>query len=312
MRVTRRQFFQAAALAGLTRKSGVRLTGSFVHDSHTLGHRLRDRQLTSSRQPPTRVPLVIVGGGIAGLSAAWRLDQARVSRLRPARDGARRRRQRPLGAQRGQRLSMGGPLRAGAGSARAARARAVRSARRLQGRPMGRAASVSRAAGAAVPSRTLASRVRAAGRADRARSRPRGAIRGAHGGVCGDRRIHRADGRRGRRHAARYGLDGAVVVRRKASIRPGCAGWWTTGAATTTAPAPATRRPGPAIHYFASRAPQRPGPSPGRRATGGSPGACWRSCRRQGEDRADRYARGARGPALGWCPRPRPAGWPTP
>ena len=75
MPVTRRQFFRAAALVGLTRKSGVRLTGTFVHDSHALGHRLRDRQLTSSRQPATRVPLVVVGGGIAGLSAAWRLTR---------------------------------------------------------------------------------------------------------------------------------------------------------------------------------------------------------------------------------------------
>ena len=73
MSVTRRQFFQAAALVGLTRKSGVALTGTFVHESHTLGHRLRDRQLSVSTAPATRVPLVIVGGGIAGLSAAWRL-----------------------------------------------------------------------------------------------------------------------------------------------------------------------------------------------------------------------------------------------
>jgi glycine/D-amino acid oxidase-like deaminating enzyme len=73
--VTRRQFFQAAALAGLTRKSGVRLTGAFVHESHVLGHRLRDGQLSSSQQQATRVPVVIVGGGIAGLSAAWRLSK---------------------------------------------------------------------------------------------------------------------------------------------------------------------------------------------------------------------------------------------
>ena len=73
MTVTRRQFFQAAALAGLTRKSGLRLTGQFVHESHALGHRLRDGRLTPSQQQATRVPVVIVGGGIAGLSAAWRL-----------------------------------------------------------------------------------------------------------------------------------------------------------------------------------------------------------------------------------------------
>ena len=73
MPVTRRQFIQAAALAGLTRKSGLALTGGFVHESHALGHRLRDRQLSSAQAPATRVPVVIVGGGIAGLSAAWRL-----------------------------------------------------------------------------------------------------------------------------------------------------------------------------------------------------------------------------------------------
>jgi glycine/D-amino acid oxidase-like deaminating enzyme len=71
--VTRRQFLQAAALVGLTRKSGVALTGTFVLESHALGHRLRDRQLSISNAPATRVPLVIIGGGIAGLSAAWRL-----------------------------------------------------------------------------------------------------------------------------------------------------------------------------------------------------------------------------------------------
>ena len=71
--LTRRQFFQAAALAGLTRKSGVRLTGGFVNDSHQLGHRLRDGRLAGSPAQTAHVPILIVGGGIAGLSAAWRL-----------------------------------------------------------------------------------------------------------------------------------------------------------------------------------------------------------------------------------------------
>jgi len=73
--VTRRQFFQAAALAGLTRKSGVRLAGGFVNDSHDLGHRLRDGALASSPTHTVRVPVAIVGGGIAGLSAGWRLQK---------------------------------------------------------------------------------------------------------------------------------------------------------------------------------------------------------------------------------------------
>ncbi len=75
MPVTRRQFIQAAALVGLTRKSGVRLTGGFVHDSHALGHRLRDARIPATPSVTRRVPVVIVGGGIAGLSAAWRLDK---------------------------------------------------------------------------------------------------------------------------------------------------------------------------------------------------------------------------------------------
>jgi glycine/D-amino acid oxidase-like deaminating enzyme len=71
--ISRRQFFQAAALAGLTRKSGVRLAGGFVNDSHDLGHRLRDGVLGASPVNTVRVPVVVVGGGIAGLSAGWRL-----------------------------------------------------------------------------------------------------------------------------------------------------------------------------------------------------------------------------------------------
>ena len=71
--ITRREFIQAAAIVGLTRKSGVRLAGGFVNDSLALGHRLRDGALTSSPTNTIRVPVVIVGGGIAGLSAGWRL-----------------------------------------------------------------------------------------------------------------------------------------------------------------------------------------------------------------------------------------------
>ena len=55
-----------------------RITGSIVGASHRVGHRLRQPPRGSWRQWPaprqTRdIPVVIVGGGIAGLSAAWKL-----------------------------------------------------------------------------------------------------------------------------------------------------------------------------------------------------------------------------------------------
>src|SRR5262249_15184428 len=72
--ISRRQFL-SAGLVGLTAKAERTASGSFVNESHSLGHRFRDRSVF---QPPSRkikTPLVIVGGGIAGLSAAWRLDK---------------------------------------------------------------------------------------------------------------------------------------------------------------------------------------------------------------------------------------------
>ncbi len=66
-----RRAFLSAALVGLTAKGERRLAGSFLDDGLPAGHRLADRG--RSGLPVTRVPVVIVGGGIAGLSAAWRL-----------------------------------------------------------------------------------------------------------------------------------------------------------------------------------------------------------------------------------------------
>lgn len=76
MSITRRQFVSAsAALVGLARKTDAPIRGGFVDGSYALAHRLRDR---AAFPPPTRTvrtTLVVVGGGVAGLAAAWRLDK---------------------------------------------------------------------------------------------------------------------------------------------------------------------------------------------------------------------------------------------
>lgn len=56
--------------AGCSHSTGTGISGGFVGASHEIGHLLRGGGLP---QPETkrRVPIVIVGGGIAGLSAGW-------------------------------------------------------------------------------------------------------------------------------------------------------------------------------------------------------------------------------------------------
>ena len=73
--MSRREFFGAPALIGLWRKTDRKITGGFVNDSFPLGHRLRDRRRFRAPARQLRVPIVIVGGGMAGLSAAWHLDK---------------------------------------------------------------------------------------------------------------------------------------------------------------------------------------------------------------------------------------------
>src|SRR5580692_4571726 len=71
----RRQFLglTSAALIGLSQKSERPIAGSFVNDSFQSGHLLRDRASFPAPKRIENIPVVIVGGGIAGLSAAWRL-----------------------------------------------------------------------------------------------------------------------------------------------------------------------------------------------------------------------------------------------
>ena len=70
-----RRTFLSAGLVGLTAKAERRIEGSFVNESFPLGHRLRDHKQFRTPARKVRSPIVIVGGGIAGLSAAWRLDK---------------------------------------------------------------------------------------------------------------------------------------------------------------------------------------------------------------------------------------------
>jgi glycine/D-amino acid oxidase-like deaminating enzyme len=72
--MNRRSFLSSVTLLGLSRKARPPITGSFVNDA-TLGHRLRDGTLAQAPRETRRVAVAIVGGGIAGLSAAWRLQK---------------------------------------------------------------------------------------------------------------------------------------------------------------------------------------------------------------------------------------------
>ncbi|MBU6365899.1 MAG: NAD(P)-binding protein [Gemmatimonadetes bacterium] len=65
----------APALLRLTRKGAPAIAGGFVDDDSAAGHALRDGTWRPGRAREIRtVPVAIVGGGIGGLSAGWRLD----------------------------------------------------------------------------------------------------------------------------------------------------------------------------------------------------------------------------------------------
>ncbi|ABF39117.1 FAD dependent oxidoreductase [Candidatus Koribacter versatilis Ellin345] len=59
----------------MTQKSGRPIPGGWVNENFTAGHAIRDRQPFGDPKQTEKTTLVIVGGGIAGLSAAWRLHK---------------------------------------------------------------------------------------------------------------------------------------------------------------------------------------------------------------------------------------------
>lgn len=74
--MSRRAFL--AVLAGApfiacARKTDRAIAGGFVDDGGARGHRLRDRAAVPPVRRSERAGIVVVGGGMAGLSAAWRL-----------------------------------------------------------------------------------------------------------------------------------------------------------------------------------------------------------------------------------------------
>ncbi|MEP6540503.1 MAG: FAD-dependent oxidoreductase, partial [Bryobacteraceae bacterium] len=71
---SRRQFL-SAALVGLPMKAERRVAGEIVNQSQIAGHTIRDHITFSPSTQRVKIPVVIVGGGMAGLSAAWRLDK---------------------------------------------------------------------------------------------------------------------------------------------------------------------------------------------------------------------------------------------
>jgi phytoene dehydrogenase-like protein len=65
----------APAIIGCAPKTEPALEGSMTGAGHARGHRLRDGSLPAPRET-IATPILIVGGGIAGLSAAWWLQKA--------------------------------------------------------------------------------------------------------------------------------------------------------------------------------------------------------------------------------------------
>ena len=83
--LTRRQLLAGAALAvaagGCRPSAAAPIEGEIVGAGHGLGHRLRDGGAWPPPARTERVAVVIVGGGVAGLGAAWHLARSGVKDL---------------------------------------------------------------------------------------------------------------------------------------------------------------------------------------------------------------------------------------
>jgi glycine/D-amino acid oxidase-like deaminating enzyme len=217
------------------------------------------------------VSIVIVGGGIAGLSAAWRLQKLGLTDLAllemdPEAGGNAR-----SDANDGVGVSVGRALRAGAGPACDARARAVLGA----GRPRGDGTWQERSLCQAPQERLflpwpLAGGPRAANRAHLSRSRSDGAVRGAHRRAPRIGRVHDPhalgvkpalpfDRMSMAEWLSREGLDSPWL---RWSVDYACRDDYGALSASTSAWA--------GIHYFAAREKDDPGPLTWPRATAGS------------------------------------------
>ncbi len=77
--LTRREFLlalgTAPALIGLSQKTQRAIAGGFVEDDSTAGHQLRDGASFARAREERTKSVCIVGGGMGGLSAGWRLDK---------------------------------------------------------------------------------------------------------------------------------------------------------------------------------------------------------------------------------------------
>ena len=234
------------------------------------------------RARSARKPIVIVGGGIAGLSAAWRLAAARVHRLRRARDGGARRRQRALGRARDLARIRGRPTTFPIPGPDASALRTFfRDLGVLEGDERGASRQCASRRRSALHSRALAGGTRAAGGSDRARPRPVRALRRTDARVPRHGRVHHSlfartqdPCARARDCSARRAVDGCVA-RREGFDSPYLR-WWVEYGCRDDYGALACRtcRRGPASTTTRRARSTRQGRSPGPRATAGSSGGC--------------------------------------